>query len=67
MPELIDTLSPEVVGNELLKADVVTSLRGLRLEVIPRNPERRDYLTRATFRLRSGKHGLSSNRGHGLG
>lgn len=48
------SIDPEVIGYELLKADVVRDLRGFRLEPIPRNPERRDYLKRASFRVSSG-------------
>jgi hypothetical protein len=49
-----NSLNPEVVGLELLKAEVVSDLRGLHLEAIPRNPERRDFLTRASFRVSIG-------------
>jgi len=49
-----DSLNHEVVGQELLKAGVLHDLIGFRLDPIRRNPERRDYLTRASYRVRSG-------------
>jgi hypothetical protein len=47
-------LDPEIVGRELVKAGIVFDPGGLRLEPIPRNPERRDYLARASFRVLGG-------------
>lgn len=48
------SLTPEIVGRELVKAGIVSDPGALRLEPIPRNPERRDYLARASFRVLGG-------------
>lgn len=47
-------LALEIAGGELVKAGMVPDLGGLRLEPIPRNPERRDFLARASFRVVGG-------------
>jgi glycosyltransferase involved in cell wall biosynthesis len=47
-----------VVCTILRKLGVVDAESAPRLEPIPRNPERRDYLTRASFRVFSGKRAI---------
>ena len=51
---MLESITPDIIGRELRKAQVVSSTRSLHLEPIPRNPERNDYLTRANFRAFSG-------------
>jgi hypothetical protein len=49
-----DKPSDHVLCNTLQKLGIVDAVSAPRLEPIPRNPERRDYLKRASFRVFSG-------------
>ena len=51
----LEIISPDWVGDQLLDLGVVSSLSGVHLQPLPRNPERLDYLTRQAFRLWSGR------------
>ncbi len=60
--------SDETVARVLRDAGIAGSAQELKLEPIPRNPERRDYLTRKAFRVFSGSRGVCHlSVGRGLG
>ena len=67
MPSAIEAISPEFIGKVLSGAKLIDSTVGLRVEALPRNPERRDYHTRGAFRVFSGERAVCFLiAGHGL-